>query len=194
MLTSPDNIPTPDPANNYNLTQDLAALADGVQSALTKRANYAVGTTTERNAALTLVPNGAKWYDTTLSSEHRKVAGAWKIWASDWVATTPAVTASTGTFTTVSCAFRSKYAAGAYLYSATVTITDLGTASGNIHIAFPPPLVVASVGIAYNISNGMAGTALAYPGDLVIKLRSYNATSLMSPSGIITCSGVLEIA
>lgn len=77
ILTTPDSIPTPASGQNYALTTDLAATADGVQAVITTKANYGVGTTTERTAALSRFPDGAKWYDTTLSAEYRRVAGAW---------------------------------------------------------------------------------------------------------------------
>ncbi len=77
ILTTPDSIPTPASGQNYALTTDLAATADGVQAVLTTKANYGVGTTTERTAALSRFPDGSMWYDTTLSAEYRRVSGAW---------------------------------------------------------------------------------------------------------------------
>jgi len=77
ILTTPDNLATPSSGQNYGLVTDLAAFADSAQSALMVKANYGVGTTTERNAALSKFPDGARWYDTTLSADYRRVAGAW---------------------------------------------------------------------------------------------------------------------
>lgn len=76
-ITSPDNIWTPDSGDNYALTTDLAAMADTVQDALTKRANYYVGTTSELAGVAATAPEGAAGYDTTLDKEVRLIGGAW---------------------------------------------------------------------------------------------------------------------
>lgn len=75
--TTPDGITTPDSGTDYDLTVDLGIMADTVQDALTRRANYGLGTTTQMNAALSQFSNGAVWYNTTTSSEWRRVSGAW---------------------------------------------------------------------------------------------------------------------
>ena len=77
ITTSPDNIPSPTSGDPYNYVVDMAAMADGTQDALTQKANMGVGTSTQRTAALSKFPDGALWYDTTTSSEWRRVAGAW---------------------------------------------------------------------------------------------------------------------
>ena len=85
ITTSPDNIPSPTSGDPYNYVVDMAALADGTQDALTQKANMGVGTSTQRTAALSKFPNGALWYDTTTSSEWRKVGGAWVNQDTGWV-------------------------------------------------------------------------------------------------------------
>ena len=77
ITTSPDNIPSPTSGDPYNYVVDMAAIADGTQDALTQKANMGVGTSTQRTAALGKFPDGALWYDTTTSSEWRRVGGAW---------------------------------------------------------------------------------------------------------------------
>jgi len=79
ITTSPDNIPSPTSGDPYSYVADMAALADGTQDALTQKANMGVGTSTQRTAALSKFPDGALWYDTTTSSEWRKVGGAWAV-------------------------------------------------------------------------------------------------------------------
>ena len=78
-LTSPSNLFSPDAGDGYALVTDLAAMQDSVQEALVIQANYGAGTTTARNANLATFPDGAKWYDTTLSAEYLRVAGAWVV-------------------------------------------------------------------------------------------------------------------
>lgn len=76
MLTTPDNIWTPDPGENFNITTDLAATAASVQTALNRRANSYVGTTLERLAADP--PVGASWRDTDgVMGSWVRVAGGW---------------------------------------------------------------------------------------------------------------------
>ena len=100
LVTTPDAIPTPAASDNFALVTDLLATADRIQAVLTTKANYGAGTTTGRTAALSRFPDGAKWYDTTLSAEYRRVAGAWAVVVSgiptyDW-ANAAARTAQTG--------------------------------------------------------------------------------------------------
>ena len=89
ITTSPDNIPSPTSGDPYNYVVDMAALADGTQDALTQKANMGVGTSTQRTAALSKFPDGALWYDTTTSSEWRRIAGAWVDQDAGWVTYTP---------------------------------------------------------------------------------------------------------
>ena len=77
ITTSPDNIPSPTSGDPYNYVVDMAAIADGTQDALTQKANMGVGTSTQRTAALGGFPDGALWFDTTLSTTWRRIAGAW---------------------------------------------------------------------------------------------------------------------
>ena len=97
ITTSPDNIPSPTSGDPYNYVVDMAALADGTQDALTQKANMGVGTSTQRTAALGKFPDGALWYDTTTSSEWRRVGGAWVNQDTGWVTITPNAAYSTGT-------------------------------------------------------------------------------------------------
>ena len=62
--TSPDNIWTPDSGDNYDYVIDSAATAASIQTALTRRANSYMGTTTERTAFTTAAPEGTLWSDT----------------------------------------------------------------------------------------------------------------------------------
>lgn len=75
--TNPDNIWTPDSGDDYALTTDLAATADTIQDALTRRANYFVGTTAELAGYAATAPEGSRAYDTTLDKEYRLESGVW---------------------------------------------------------------------------------------------------------------------
>lgn len=61
--TSPDNLFSPNPSDNYNLIADWATSMQSVQSALVKRANMYVGTSAQRTA-FTTAPEGVHWQDT----------------------------------------------------------------------------------------------------------------------------------
>lgn len=62
--TSPDNIKTPDAGDQYALVQDLGAMADTVQNALTRRANSFVGTSAQRTSFSGSALEGTSWRDT----------------------------------------------------------------------------------------------------------------------------------
>lgn len=62
--TSPDNIWTPDSGDNYDYVIDSAATAASIQTALTRRANSYIGTTTQRTAFTSSAPEGTLWSDT----------------------------------------------------------------------------------------------------------------------------------
>lgn len=74
--TSPDAIYSPDAGQQYALTQDLAAMADSVQDALTARSRYRSGTSAER-AAWTSPGEGALFYSSNLDQIHVYQSGAW---------------------------------------------------------------------------------------------------------------------
>lgn len=75
--TSPDNLWSPDPTGNYNLVADLATMQTSAQTALVKRANMYVGTSTQRTA-FTTAPEGVHWQDTNGSKlEYVRKSGAW---------------------------------------------------------------------------------------------------------------------
>lgn len=75
--TSPDNIKSPDAGDQYALVQDLGALADTVQNALTRRANAYTGTSAQRTA-FTSAPQGAIWVDTNGSRAlYTREGSAW---------------------------------------------------------------------------------------------------------------------
>ena len=77
MLTTPDNIWTPDQGDDFALTTDLAATAESIQLALNRRANAYTGTTSQRVAAQDL-PVGSTWTDTDGSF------GTWVMRGSGW--------------------------------------------------------------------------------------------------------------
>lgn len=75
--TTPDNLSYPGGGEGYDLIVDWGASMTSVQTALTLKANYGVGTTAQMNAAVAKFPNGAIWYNTTDSKEYRRVSGSW---------------------------------------------------------------------------------------------------------------------
>ena len=80
-VTTPDNIVTPDDGDDYALVQDLGAMADSVQEAITDWKNYAIGTDAER-LALTGSSNpplkdGLLWYSTDTDGFYRYDGATW---------------------------------------------------------------------------------------------------------------------
>jgi hypothetical protein len=81
-VTTPDNIVTPDDGDDYALVQDLGAMADSVQEAITDWKNYGIGTDAER-LALTGSSNpplkeGLLWYSTDIHDIHTYTGSEWK--------------------------------------------------------------------------------------------------------------------
>ena len=77
--TTPDGIYSPDAGQQYALTQDLLAMADSVQDALTKRTAFS-GPRADRLAAESTAPNGSIWVETdNLQSLYVKRAGQWAV-------------------------------------------------------------------------------------------------------------------
>lgn len=81
QTTTPDNIPSPDLTDQYALTQDMANLAQGTQTALTRRANAYKGAASAR-LAFSSAQAGTLWQDTD---------GAKLIWRRDGSVWVPAV-------------------------------------------------------------------------------------------------------
>lgn len=75
--TTPDNLFNPNPSDNYNLLADWATSMQSVQTALTRRANMYVGTSTKRTA-FTTAPEGVHWQDTDgVKREYVRKSGVW---------------------------------------------------------------------------------------------------------------------
>lgn len=85
--TSPDGIRSPNPGDPFNLSTDLAILANDVQDALIKRANTYVGTSAQR-VAFTNAPEGTHWQDTNGDwGLFVRKGGTWSLISpdSDWI-------------------------------------------------------------------------------------------------------------
>lgn len=88
--TSPDNLFSPNPSDNYNLIADWATSMQSVQAALVQRANMYVGTSTQRTA-FTSAPEGVHWQDTNgTKQEWVRQSNAWVATVDDtgWIAPT----------------------------------------------------------------------------------------------------------
>lgn len=62
--TTPDNLWSPDPGTQYNLTTDWATSMTSVQNALKARANLRKGTAAQRSAFSSQATEGDVWQDT----------------------------------------------------------------------------------------------------------------------------------
>jgi hypothetical protein len=92
-VTTPDSIVTPDDGDDYALVQDLGAMADSVQDAITEWKNYGTGTDAER-LALTVSSNpplksGLLWYSTDTEVLWRYQGSLWSPRESNWINYTP---------------------------------------------------------------------------------------------------------
>lgn len=110
-----------------------------------------------------------------------------------WTTYTPTVTASSGTFTTVS-------AAGSYLtigklvhFTCTITITTVGTAAGAIVLPLPVGTTAraASVfGLAHNLGKSVGYRLLN--ADTTGNISFYDNTSAIAAGNVIVVTGIYE--
>jgi hypothetical protein len=109
-----------------------------------------------------------------------------------WTVTTPTVTASSGTFTTVSCSFRYKIIGKTALFSATVTITNAGTATGNILFDMPfTPSAVHAGGGKETVAVGFQCNWQITTGAQVA-IAKYDNTSIIASGRTVVIGGVIE--
>lgn len=110
---------------------------------------------------------------------------------SAWTETTPTVTSSGGTLTTVSCTFRYKTVGKTLSFIATVVITNAGTGTGNLQFALPvtPKQTaagggkeIAAVGFQLNWQTSASNMVIA----------KYDNTTIIGSGRTCVISGVME--
>ncbi|MCK1275482.1 hypothetical protein IVB46_09600 [Bradyrhizobium sp. 61] len=110
-----------------------------------------------------------------------------------WTVATPTVTATSGTFTTVSCTFHYKVIGKSCLFWCSVVITTAGTANGDILFTLPVTPVanqagggkeVAAVGFQLNWQNVST----------VMHIAKYDNSSIIADGRTCNISGTLELA
>lgn len=108
-----------------------------------------------------------------------------------WTVTNPTVTASGGSFTTVNCSLRYKRLGKTAIFTATVTITDAGSATGNILFTLPftPTTThagggkeVAAVGLQCNWQTSTTQMIIA----------KYDNTSIIATGRTVVITGTIE--
>lgn len=94
--TSPDNIRTPNPTDNFNLVADLATTASDVQDALTRRANAYKGAAAQRTSFTSTAVPGMLWQDTDgIRMLWKRGASTWEPAVWRWAGTTAQMNAFT---------------------------------------------------------------------------------------------------
>lgn len=111
-----------------------------------------------------------------------------------WAAWTPTVTASSGTFTTVSGSGRYIQYGKTLLWSCTVTITTVGTAAGDVRLTLPVNAAAASAYIGNGRENTTTGAALQVftTSASVASVNRYDNTSAIGASRTLLLSGTYE--
>ena len=112
-----------------------------------------------------------------------------------WTSAAPTVTASTGTFTSVSATRRHLYQGKVCHFNLEITITTVGTASGFVQVDLP----VAAAGPSVFVGRERNATGLIVYGQVLatstqILIRDYSNTSIIGAGRIINLSGSYEIA
>ena len=110
-----------------------------------------------------------------------------------WTVTSPTVTASSGSFTTVSCQLRYKLIGKTAVFTATVTMTNAGTASGNILFNLPFTPTVAHAG------GGKEILAVGYQcnwqtSSAQVIIAKYDNTSIIASGRGVVITGTIETA
>lgn len=108
-----------------------------------------------------------------------------------WTVTTPTVTASVPAFTTVSCSLRYKLIGKTAIFTATITITNAGTAAGNIlfDLPFTPTTTHAGggkevVAIGYQCNWQTIGSQVA--------IAKYDNTTIIATGRTVVITGTIE--
>lgn len=114
-----------------------------------------------------------------------------------WTNTTPTVTASTGTFTTVSCSLYYKQIGKSVFWYATVIITTVGTAAGRMIVPLPANTARARSGAVAGINETAAftvGGMAAFDANNTASIWKYDGTFPGTSGQTITIGGVYEAA
>lgn len=108
-----------------------------------------------------------------------------------WTVTTPTVTASTGTFTTVACSLRTKIIGKTAIFTATITITTAGTATNNIQFTLPftPTTAHAGGGKEINVTGVQCNWQTS--GTTCIIAR-YDNSTIIGDGRTIIITGTVE--
>ena len=141
--TSPDEIYSPDAGQQYALTQDLLAMADSVQDALTDvrtGIRTFAGTNSARNA---VTPNVGDYWTTTDTSPQRGYSGTASGWALDRSFRTSFTPAWTNFITGTSSVNASYSVSGGRLYGRVVVVLASGWVMNANGITFTAPLAPA---------------------------------------------------
>lgn len=95
----------------------------------------------------------ATTFNTHVRDNFKAIGDAWGSWS-------PTITAETGTFTTVSGAGRYIAVGKLIIWSATITITTVGTASGGVRMTLPVNAQAANTQLGTGRENTATGAAL----------------------------------
>lgn len=109
--------------------------------------------------------------------------------------TTPTITASSGTFTTVSCTLNYTKIGRAVTFTATITITTAGTAAGFIDM--PVPFAAVGVGSVSGVEGAATAAAvngLITNGSSSMQIYKYDGTTIIASGRTLYLSGLYMAA
>jgi hypothetical protein len=178
VVYAPGTLESDPKKQNMALQQQAAAITTNTTNIATNTANIATNTT---NIATNT---------SNISTLQTTISG----YEAAWTSFTPAVTAQSGTFTSVS-------AAGAYSaigklvhFIISITITTVGTAAGNTIVQLPlgtAARTFAVAGVETNI-NGNSLNAYCNSGSSNLNVRKYDTTTAIAASAVLTVTGIYE--
>lgn len=112
-----------------------------------------------------------------------------------WSSWTPTITASSGTFTTTSGSGRFIQYGKTVLWSATLTLTTAGTATGTLLFTLPATAAgAAAIGGGIEVTNGLACTVFTSGAVATGSILRYDAATVIASGRTLRVSGSYEVA
>jgi hypothetical protein len=111
-----------------------------------------------------------------------------------WTTTTPAPTATSGTFTTATATVKHMAVGRLMVFWISVAITNAGTAAGNIFVELPRSVVNGQAGGGKEIQGTGLQCNWQISAATTIAIAKYDNTTIIGAPRTVVVSGTLELA
>lgn len=112
-----------------------------------------------------------------------------------WTPYTPTISATSGTFTSVTTSGRYRQVGKTVSFTAQVNITTVGTAASTVLLGLPVQAAATPFQVVSGRDNGVSGKSLygfIIGGQSVTRVANYDVTSAIAAGAILTISGTYE--